>query len=228
MLALGAFAVVYGLWYSPPLDRAVGVSEVVLLLLAVDLVLGPLLTFSVYQVGKKSLRFDLVVIVIIQLTAFAYGFWAIADGRPAWLVFNVDRFDVARANELDGRYLKETKLPYRSPSWTGPRWVASVNPSDIEERNRLLLESAEGGPDLPQRPDLYQPLESEAANLRARAQPLDVLNQFNHPDVVRGAISAWPNVDAWLPLMSRVEPMVVLLEKSTLRPVAVVDLKPWH
>lgn len=227
LLALVAAALVYGMWYPAPLDRAVGVSGVFLLMLGVDVVLGPLLTFAVYQKGKRSLPFDLAVIVVIQLAALGYGLHAIAQGRPAWLVFNADRFDVARANDLDTRYAHEALPPYRQVPWTGPRWVASVNPDDADKRNQLVLESASGGADLPERIDLYRPLEGQGEHLRQRARPLSELTQFNTPERVHVMTQRWPQADAWLPLMSREQPMVVLLDLEQASPVAVVDLSPW-
>lgn len=227
VLAVVALGLIYGLWYPSPLAAAVGVSSIVLLLLAVDVVLGPLLTFAVYQPGKKSLRFDLAVIVLIQLAAFAYGMATIAQGRPAWLVFNADRFDVAQASDLDTRYLADAMPEFRHPPWSGPAWVASVNPGEVDKRNELVMESAMGGSDLPQRIDLYRPLEQEASNLRDRAKPLTELEQFNSAAAVAAATAHWPQADAWLPLMSRSQPMVVLIERKTASPVAIVDLRPW-
>lgn len=227
LLAAGALGLVYGLWYPGPLGQAVGVSGIVLLLLGVDVVLGPMLTFAVYQPGKKSLRFDLAVIVAVQLAAFGYGIATIAQGRPAWLVFNADRFDVAQASDLDTRYAAEALIEFRAPPWTGPGWVASVNPEDPEARNQLVLESAGGGSDLPQRVDLYRPLAREAENLRARARPLGELEAFNAADAVWAAVSAWPQADGWLPLMARAQAMVVLLDTAQGRPIAIVELHPW-
>lgn len=227
LLAAGALGLVYGLWYPNPLGRAVGVSGIVLLLLGVDVVLGPMLTFAVFQPGKKSLRFDLTVIVLVQLVAFGYGLSAIAQGRPAWLVFNADRFDVAQASDLDTRYADEALPEYRRPAWTGPRWSASVNPDDMEKRNQLVLEAAGGGSDLPQRVDLYRALETETTNLRARAKPLPELEQFNEAAAVQAALSTWPQADAWLPLMARADPMVVLIDTRLGVPLAIVDLRPW-
>lgn len=228
LLACSALAVIYWLWYPTPLAAAVGVSSIVLLLLAVDVVLGPILTFAVYQPGKKSLRFDLLVIVVIQLVAFVYGMSAIAQGRPAWLVFNADRFDVVQASDLDTRYLSDAMPEFRDPPWSGPAWVASANPEDVEKRNQLVMESALGGSDLPQRVDLYRPLAQEAENIRARAKPLSDLELFNSPEAVADAVDAWPKADAWLPAMARSQPMVVLVERGAARPLAIIDLRPWE
>ncbi len=226
LLAVGALALVYGLWYPAPLARAVGVSGIVLLLLGVDVVLGPMLTFAVFQPGKKSLRFDLAVIVAIQLGAFGYGLATIAAGRPVWLVFNADRFDVVQASELDTRYLTQALPEFRSPGWSGPVWIASVNPEDVDRRNQLVLESAGGGADLPQRVDLYRPLDAQLASLRAKAKSLEDLEKFNSDEDVRAILLRWPQATGWLPLMSRAEPMVVLLDASA-QPLAAVDLRPW-
>jgi hypothetical protein len=227
-VALLCLALVFWLWYPAPLADAVGVGPIFLLMLAVDVCMGPLLTFVVFKVGKKSLPFDLAVIVVLQLGALGYGLWTIADGRPAWLVFNADRFDVARVNDLDLQRLPDTRPEYRAPPWTGPKWVASVRPEDQKKSSQLLWESLAGGSDLPQRTDLYQPLETEAANIRARAKPLSELERFNPAGQVRKATAAWPQADAWLPLMSNVQPMVVLIDKAQAKPVAVVDLRPWQ
>lgn len=226
-MALLAIGLVYLVWHPLPLDAAIGVGSIFLIIVAVDVVLGPLLTLVVFKVGKKSLRFDLVVIVALQLVAFGYGLWTISTARPAWLVFNADRFDLAQAYELDVRFLKDAQPEFRSAPWAGPRWVASVAPQNPQKRNDLLIESTMGGSDLPQRVDLYVPLASEAANIRARSKALSELEKYNLPAVVQAALAKWPQADGWLPLMARVQPMVVLVNRAEGKPLAVVDLRPW-
>src|SRR5690606_40573206 len=61
-----------------------------------------------------------------------------------------------------------------------------------------------------------------------RAQPLEKLNDFNEDNVVRSALQNWPEAAAWVPLMARVKPMVVLLGENKSDVIAVVDLNPWH
>lgn len=227
IIALLALLLVFRLWYPAPLHEALGVTDIFLLLLLVDVILGPLLTLLVYKAGKKSLLFDLVVIAILQLTALGYGLWTVADGRPAWIVFNVDRFDVVQVVDIDTRKLGAAPAEYRQPGWLGPRWVAAVRPADVEENNELTLEALFSGVDLPQRPNLYQSLASQHEELQRRMQPLAELAQFNNAEQVDVALQHWPAADAWLPLMARAKPMVVLLHKETAEVVAVVDLNPW-
>lgn len=225
-LGLLALGLIFLVWYPKPLDEAVGVREVVVLLLAADVVIGPLLTFAVYRVGKKSLKFDLAVIVGLQLAAFTYGMNAIAMGRPVWLVFNADRFDVVSAKDLDDRY--ERKPEFLVDPWWGPRWVAAAVPVDAAKRNELVWESAMGGADLPQRPDLYVQLNAVPDAFRARTHPLSELAAFNSQQALDRVRAAWPNANGWLPLMNRIKPMVVLVDKDKVEPIAVVDLQPWR
>lgn len=227
LLALLALGLVFCVWYPAPLHLGVGVSTIVLVLIGVDVVIGPLLTFVVYRVGKKSLRFDLATIVVLQLGAFIYGMSTIATGRPAWLVYNADRFDLVQAHELDDTRLDRIPPEYRGVSWGGPRWVSAQPPADTEERNKLTFESVFAGVDLPQRPDLYRTLVEARGEIRRKALPLSRLERFNSPSAVKEILKRWPQADAYLPMMCKIRPLTVLIRKETSEVIAVVDLSPW-
>lgn len=218
---------VFWLWYPSPLHEAVGAGHIFILLLFVDALLGPLLTFVVFKVGKKTLVFDLVIIAFLQLAALLYGFSILADGRPVWLVFSVDRFDLVRELDIDARYLESADEQYREVSLFGPRWVAAVIPEDLAQRTAIIFEALEGGADISLRPNLYQPLESAASAMRNKAHQLDELQEYNAAEVVRQVLARWPEADAWLPLKATVRSQVVLINKETAKIVAVVDLAPW-
>jgi hypothetical protein len=226
VIAVLALLLVFKLWYPAPLHTAVGVTHIFLLLLLVDMILGPLLTLLVYKVGKKTLVLDLAVIAVLQLSALGYGLWSVAEGRPAWLVFNTDRFDLVRVLDIDLRKLERALPEYRQPSWFGPRWVAAAPPSDNAERNDLIFEAVQGGSDLPQRPDLYHSLADSGKAIRARLHALSELQGFNSMERVQAVTKRWPEADSWLPLMAST-PMVVLLHQETVEVVAIVDLRPW-
>ncbi len=100
---------VFFIWYPSPLATAVGVTHIFLMMLVIDVILGPLLGLLVYKEGKKTLKFDLSVIILIQISALCYGVFSIEQGRPAWLVYSVDRFELVRKNELvDTEYSTST------------------------------------------------------------------------------------------------------------------------
>ena len=93
--------VVYQYWYAGPLAAVAGVGTILVLLLAVDVSLGPIMTFMVFDRRKKSLPMDLALIGMVQLLALGYGLHTVEAGRPHYLVFVKDRFEaVSRARLL--------------------------------------------------------------------------------------------------------------------------------
>lgn len=228
VLASIALFLIFILWYPSPLHAAVGVSSIVLLMLTVDVTLGPLLTLVLAKQGKKGLLFDFIVIGVLQISAFVYGLYVVAEGRPVWIVFNNDRFDLVRALELKNPYREKAARIYREPGLWGPGWVAARSPADSEQRTALLIESIAMGIDLPQRPDLYFPYSDAGEEVRAKLKPLTELMKYNHPERVEQVIALWPRANAFLPLMAPVKPMTVLIERQSAEVIAVVELNPWY
>lgn len=227
LIASVAVALVFGVWYPAPLHVALGVTNIFLLMLLVDVVIGPCLTFFVYKKGKKALLFDMGVIVFLQLSALVYGLWAVAEGRPAWVVFNVDRFDLVQVVDIEQRSIGEAPEDYRDAPWFGPGWVGAIKPESARRLNELLFESVMGGADMAQRPELYRPLSGFSTQIRSRAKGIAELSEYNDAAAIEKALSDWPHADGWLPMMARVKPMVVLLTKSNGQVLGVVDLNPW-
>lgn len=226
-IALLAVLAVFRVWYPAPLHEALGVTHIFLLLLLIDVILGPLLTLLVFKTGKKTLIIDMAIIACLQLAALSYGLWTVAEGRPAWIVYNTDRFDVVTVVDIDSRQLDEARAQYRSASWSGPQWVGAVKPDDPERNNNILFEAIRGGSDIAQRPNLYRPLEEVAEAMPLYALPLAVLNDFNDPAKVNDVLYKWPDAAAWVPLMARAKPMVVLLGENKSNVIAIVELAPW-
>lgn len=227
LIALAGISVVFYLWHPTPLHTAVGVTQIFLILLAVDVILGPLLTLLVYKTGKKTLIIDLTVIALLQLSALCYGLWTVAEGRPAWLVFAKDRFDLVRVLDIDERKIDQTPIQYRQPSLFGPKWVAAASPFDNNEYNDILMESLVNGIDIAQRPNLYQPLESHKVEVQQRLLELNTLSDFNTTESMNAVLAKNPQADSWLPLRASNQDMVVLMQRDTAEVVAIVDLRPW-
>jgi hypothetical protein len=84
------------MWYPAWLFWSDGGIQVLWLLVAIDLILGPALTFVVYH-PKKSIRervLDLSLIVLIQLAAFGYGMYQAYDQRSLTIWYD-DTFVLA-------------------------------------------------------------------------------------------------------------------------------------
>lgn len=227
LIALLAAGLVFFIWYPAPLHIAAGVTSIFLMLLIVDVILGPSLTLLVYKPDKKTLVMDLTVIALLQLSALAYGLHTVADGRPAWLVFAKDRFEMVRVPDIDGRKLDQAAVEYRNPSWFGPKWVAASTPFLADEKNQILFESVAGGPDIAQRPNLYQPLDRQRQIIAKQAQPLSALAEFNPIEQIQQLAARYPTASGWLPLKASAKDMTVLVNVETGAVVAIVDLRPW-
>lgn len=92
-------------WFPPPLFGTDGGGIGLKLLILVDLVLGPVLTFLVFNPakGKRQLTFDLSVIAVFQLAAFGYGLWNIHGVRVQTLAFHEGQFYSVTASRYAGQ-----------------------------------------------------------------------------------------------------------------------------
>ena len=225
-----ALALILWLWYPPPLGHLDGIHFVVLLIIGVDLCLGPLLTLVVSSEHKRGavLARDLAVIAALQLGALTYGLVTAYVARPAYLVFNADRFDTVAINEL-ARTTDEAR-PAIDARLTGPQWVQALPPGNIELRNQLLFSAVRGGPDLKHYPELYRPWPSDVFAVRPRLRGLEELRlDAGQKAVLDEALAARqlaPHQVAYVPLKGRERDGLVLLDRTDLRYLATLDLPP--
>ena len=227
-IAILVMGLVFFVWYPVPLASAVGVTHIFLMMLVIDVIIGPILGLLVYKEGKKSLKFDLIVIILIQLSALCYGVYSIAEGRPAWLVYTVDRFELVRNNEIIADHIQNAQKQYRQPSWLKPQFVAIEFAKDMQQRNDDMFTEVLGGVSIAQKPERYVELSTVKNQIQQRAQRLDVLDNFNNQQQVAKILSQYPQADAWLPLKANAVDMVVLINKEKAQVVKIVDLRPWH
>lgn len=189
LVALIAMALIFLIWYPGNLAVAQGVDWLVLILIGVDVVLGPLMTTLVFNPGKgwKLLKMDLAIIGTLQLCALLYGMHTIFGGRPAYVVYNVDRFDVVAAVELNAESLALARERGQvGPSWWGPRTVAARLPSRRSDaRSAILFSAMAGGADLPQLPEYFVPYVDEKAAVLKHLRPMEDLRKVNNLDAVK-------------------------------------------
>lgn len=228
LVALIGIGLVFWVWHPDPLQKAVGVTHIFLMMLGIDVVLGPLLTLLVASSKeKKTLKFDLSVIAAVQLAAYLYGMHSIAVSRPVYVAFDKLRFEVVQADSVV-RATDKTILPeYQSNPLFAPQWV-SVRPyKDAAEQNqRTMLEMQEGiSPSM--MADLYQPLNDGWGGMLERKHNLDELKQYNPAEQVAKELAAYPQADSYLPMKAPSVDMAVLLDSEQKQVLGIVDLRPW-
>jgi hypothetical protein len=152
--------VAYFIWYPPPYFQLDGGWHVMQLVLAVDLVLGPLLTLIVFRRGKTSLKFDLSAIAAVQLAGFIYGAMILIDYRPAFLVYAEKSFFAVpwRDVEQNTRDLPRVEAMRAA---RGPATVVLELPDDPALRQRLRAAMKAGGARITALGDYYQPMTPE-------------------------------------------------------------------
>ncbi len=228
LIALLVIGLVFFIWYPSPLASAVGVTHIFLMLLVIDVILGPLLGLLVYKEGKKTLKFDLSVIILIQIAALCYGVFSIEQGRPAWLVFYLDHFELVRKNDLILENIDQAQSQFQYVSWSGPQFAAVKSASSTQQRQDDMFTEVLGGISLAQQPERYVELTEAKAQIQQRALLFKELEQYNSKTEVEKTLAKYSNADAWLPLKANAVDMVILVNKETAEVIKIVNLRPWN
>jgi len=215
-VALGAAALVFGLWYPGIYRVASGGRDLFLLVTSVDVVLGPLLTFAVFNLAKgwKHLRRDLAVIGAVQTAALVYGLHTVYIVRPVAMVFEVDRFRVIAAGDVYLPELPKARPEYRSLPLTGPWLLGTRVPAPGDEHNDAIFMGV-NGIDRANRPPFWQPYVESVPVALAKSRPLSVLLAYypQRAAEFRAAVHEMKVDDAtarFLPLAARGDWVVVL------------------
>lgn len=225
-VAAVAIGIVFYIWYPSPLANAVGVTDIFLMLIAIDVIVGPILGLLVYKEGKRTLKMDLSIIILIQFLAFGYGIYSIAQGRPAWIVYNVDRFELVRVNELIIEKMNKVPQEYKEVSWFKPQFVGVELAKDRKTRSNDLFNEAVMGVSIAQNPSRYIPINNMKKQIQQRAKNLNLLEKYNDQRKVEKILVDYPQATAYVPLKSNAIDMTVLITKDG-DVIKVVDLRPW-
>jgi hypothetical protein len=222
-------ALVFGLWYPHPYRELVGGTELFLLVIAVDVVCGPLLTAVIFNPAKprKELIMDLGLVVMIQLAALVYGMYTVVQARPIYSVFEVDRFRVVTAADIDSEDWAKAKAPWSKPPWGAPQLI-TVRVAASNEEKLESIDLAMGGKDLSARPNFWKAWDAQTPELvLKRAKNLaDVRKKLAPPQqalldaaVARSGLS--PDRLRSLPMTSfKNTDWVALIDSQTAKPVA--------
>ncbi|MEO8486751.1 MAG: TfpX/TfpZ family type IV pilin accessory protein [Betaproteobacteria bacterium] len=231
VLAAIVLAALLFVWYPQPYFRLAGGAGLMLILIGVDVVMGPLMTLVVFNPAKQSLRVDLAVIALLQVGALLYGISVIAQARPAYVVFAGDHFTVVGANAIDPESLAAARPPYDGLPLGGPKIVGAKLPADPAERNKVMMLAA-GGLDLPVLPRYYVPFAEVVSELKAKSQSLDALEK-RKPElkaaldtaIARSGVAR--SALAWVPVLGRLEVGIALVDLSRGDVVSVVPVDPF-
>lgn len=214
-----AAGLVFGVWYPGVYRLLAGGRDLFWLIVSVDVVLGPLLTFAVFNLKKgwPHLRRDLAVIGLIQLAALIYGMTTVYGARPVAMVFEVDRFKVITATQVHLPELPQARPEYQHLPLSGPWLLGTRAPKAGAENNEAIFMALQSGIDRAQRPLFWQAYADSVPDVLARARPLALLLS-KRPELaagVHGALQALKvdeSTAKFLPLIGRGGDWVVVID----------------
>jgi hypothetical protein len=201
-----------------------------MVVVCVDVVLGPLITLVIFNRNKKwpELRLDLALVGLVQLVALAYGLWTVFVARPVHLVFEYDRFRVVHAVEVPAELLDKAPPEWRNMPVLGPS-LLSLRPFKDEQERFSATMAAMQGASLSARPDLWQAYDKAHAEILSEAKPVAKLKRRFAGQTVQideAARSAGRKAEdlVYLPMVGRKTFWTVLLDPVTAQPLAFLPL----
>ena len=181
MVAALVAAVVYFVLYPEPYQNILSINSIFLVLLAVDVVCGPLITLLISnpKKSKKETILDFSLIGVLQVAALVYGLYFIWLGRPVVLAFEIDRIAVITASEIEKEKLHESSIGIQSIPWHGLIQVNTRRAKNSDEMFESIdMEAAGISPG--GRPGWWLPWDSAKPAMSERAKPItDLLRR--HP-----------------------------------------------
>ncbi len=233
-IALISAMLVFYVWYPSPFEQLSGGVDLFKLIVACDLVLGPLLTCIVFS-DKKSravLTRDLMVICSIQLAALLYGLGAIFVARPVYVSFEKDSFRVVHANEVADRLRKPSWDSTLSYPLNGPQLISLRPFKDQKEFFAISSDEIEAGIKLSFRPELWQPYEADHLGVILASKPLLELlaSKPQMASQVQAAIAKTPfqaQDIRYLPIVSREKYWTVFLKNDSAEILRYVNIDTY-
>ena len=184
VFAVLAWIILYR-WFPDFFFAIDGGWEGLRIIIAVDLVLGPLLTLIVYRAGKPGLKTDLTLIGVFQALCLAGGMWVVYSERPLAFVYVDGHFYSMSADSY--REYEQPVPDLRGLPGPWPKRVQIAIPDDPHEQSALRGEAFTSGQPLRVLSERYEPFAMNMEEL-PRAYALDKIRQR---DADVGALQAW-------------------------------------
>jgi hypothetical protein len=228
-------------WYRWPGWYLTEVLHVVVIVVMVDLALGPTLTLVVANPGKsrRQLALDIGAIVTVQLAALIYGAVTLWLGRPVYYAFSLDRLEIVQANDLEADEVArgQRENPVLAPHWYSlPRWIWAPLPDNPQEAAKIAMSAPFGGKDVTQMPRYFKPWDQGLPKLREKLVRIDDINQFTksereqlHARMSRQGLG--PDERNAMLLWGDIRQVLVVFDTRTLHIRAILKpppRAPWH
>ena len=222
-------------WYRWPGWYLTDVTRVVIVMVCVDIVLGPTLTLIVANKKKprRALVRDIGIIVAVQLGALSYGSVSLWAGRPLYYAFSVNILQLVQAYDIDANEAKlgREQNPDFAPHWYSlPRWVWAPLPADPEVSKKIVVGAITGGDDVISMPRYFRRWQDGLPSLRSQLKKVDNDAYFTKSEKTKlkekmktaGLADDQPDT---MPLTGRGHPLLAVIDPASLKIKAVFRCK---
>lgn len=232
-VATAVAALVFLVWFPHPYRDLSGGIKLFLIIVCVDVVLGPVATLAVASAKKpiKTLKMDISLIALLQIGALGYGLWTVAQARPVYTAFEIDRFRVVHAVDINLFLLASARAEYQQLPLTGPQMIA-VRPFVSNEEKIEVTMAALSGATIGARPDLWMSYAEAAPAVLAASKPLGELvkrkpeHQAQVAEFIAGRQLSEGSV-RYLPVAGRDLFWTALLDDETAEPLGYLPIDPY-
>jgi hypothetical protein len=229
-LVLGAL---YLGWYHWPGWHLTEAVHVVVVMVGVDVVVGPLITLIIANARKprRELARDIAIIVAVQLVALGYGTTTLWNGRPLYYAFSVNCLQVVQASDIDpqeARIAREKRLAL-APHWYSlPRWIWAPFPKDSSQADKIYQDLMQGGYDIIGYPQYYKTWQEGTPELRSQLQKVSDINFFlakQKTTLEKRMLAAGFRVDQanGIALTGRGSSLLAVMDPQSLKLLAIIE-----
>lgn len=142
------------------------------IIVAVDLVLGPMLTLVVFKPGKPGLKWDLSLIAAFQTVCLIAGSYVVYSERPIAIVYVLGEFHVTSVDDY-----ADTTMPSLQHITGNPKWVMVQLPEDPDAAHAIKRQYIEKGRTLYSAIEQYVAFDPNGAAFKAASEDLSLIKQ---------------------------------------------------
>lgn len=216
-------------WYPWPFFAGDGGWQGIRIVALVDIILGPLLTLIVFRPGKPSLKFDLSVIALIQITALVLGVSFVHQERPVATIWAKDRFHTVPMGIWEGAGMQAADLKKYGDKL--PVNIYMDLPDGMREMGEVFRKSISLKKNLYQLSEYYRPFD-EAARIKLQRRSIDMETYLKDRPADMAKFQAFEqSVPAerhlsYLSLHLRFDYQVAVVDAATMEYVEALDIVP--
>lgn len=217
-------------WFPFSYLQLTDFKEIVKLIIAIDLVLGPILTFVIFNPKKKSLIFDLSVVAMIQVSALTYGVYALYQVHPLYITFAKNGFTLITARDAQPQNAKHEE--YKISKLSSGKFAYAGFPKDEDKIKEIITDILFGsGVEIKHRIEHYKPYDAHINDIVAKSlDPTTIFSDEETKEKVYSFLKEYKNdLDkfAYLPLDGAIKDAIIVIDKKTAKPITNLNIDPW-